>query len=209
MCTKLNKIHQDLNSIHQKSAHLRENIIRACRSYSAVHVDLFNSFNSTFDLVNSLYTSIVNYESIHKFASNYLLSEKADKSYYIDRQYRKDDLNEEKYRSLRERQQKRCFVYAEEDCWLSNHSQEDRDLARKRFERKHSEYKKRSNYDRRMNQYIMHCEDENSKDDSTQFFEEEELFEEHSTQFFEKEITLDVSNNIVDEDYSYSNAFST
>ena len=118
MCTELNKIHQDLNFIHREFAHLRENIIRACRDHSAVHVDLFNSFNSIPELVNSLYTSIVNYETIHKPVSSYLLDEKADKSYYIDRQYRKSDFNEERYRSFRERQQrqKRCFVCAEEDC---------------------------------------------------------------------------------------------
>ena len=126
MCTELNKIHQDLNSIHRESVHLRKNIIRACKDHSAVHVDLFNSFNSIFELVNSLYTSIVNYETVHNFASSqqsFLLKEKEDESYYIDRQYRKESFNfrsiEEDYRFFEERQQqrqKRCFVCNKEDC---------------------------------------------------------------------------------------------
>ena len=126
MCTELNKIHQDLNSIHRESVHLRKNIIRACKDHSAVHVDLFNSFNSIFELVNSLYTSIVNYETIHKFVSSFLkekADERKDESYYIDRQYRKESFNfrsiEEDYRLFEERQQqrqKRCFVCNKEDC---------------------------------------------------------------------------------------------
>ena len=43
----------------------------------------------------------------------------------------------------------------------------------------------------------MHCEGENSEDDLKQFFEEEEF----------EEIILDVSNNIVDEEYSYSDSY--
>ena len=126
MCTELNKIHQDLNSIHRESAHLRENIIRACRDHPAVHVDLSNPSNSIPELVNSLYTSIVNYETVHNPASSqqsFLLKEKEDESYYTDRQYRKEGSNfrsnEEDYRFFEERQQqrqKRCFVCNKEDC---------------------------------------------------------------------------------------------
>ena len=45
----------------------------------------------------------------------------------------------------------------------------------------------------------MHCEDENSEDDSKQFFEEEEF----------DDITLNVNNIIVNEEYKNSNAFSS
>ena len=55
---------------------------------------------------------------------------------------------------------------------------------------KNSEYnRKHSSYDRRMSQYLMHCEGEDSKDDSAQFFEK---------------LTLDVSDNIIDEEHTSS-----
>lgn len=128
MCTKLNKVQQDLNSIYQSSIQLRENIIRACRDHSAINADLIILFTLTLDLINSLYTSIVNYETIHNFVSSqqsYLLNEKAEKNenYYIDRQYRKDDFNfrsnEENDKLFRKRQQqrrKRCFVCDKKEC---------------------------------------------------------------------------------------------
>ena len=196
MCTELYKVHQGLNPVYQGSIQLRENIIRACRGHPAVNAGLTNPPDSTPELINSLYTSIINYEAIHNPASSYLLGEKEDESYYIDRQYRKGGPNfrpnGEKYRPLRgregyqqQRRRKRCFVCDEEGCWSSNHSQKDRDLARKRFERKHPEYRKHSDFDHRMNQYIMHCEGEDPEDNSAQFFEE---------------LTLDVSD-VVDENH--------
>jgi hypothetical protein len=49
---------------------------------------------NTFDLINNLYTSIVNYETIHKLDTQYIQhdqnNENEDEHYFIDRQYRRE-----------------------------------------------------------------------------------------------------------------------
>ena len=49
--------------------HLRENIIRACRDHLAFTSGFTNPVSDTSGLVNSLYTSIINYGAVHKPSS--------------------------------------------------------------------------------------------------------------------------------------------
>ena len=60
MCTEIDKIQRDINSAYHKPIHLRENIIRACQGYLALAAGLTNPSTGTSDIVNSLYSSIIN-----------------------------------------------------------------------------------------------------------------------------------------------------
>jgi hypothetical protein len=109
LCTKLNTIQRDIDSAFHESVHLRENIIRACRDHSALAIDMINSISDTFELVNNLYASIVNYESVHKSIkqSDYMQSYKNEgeekKTYFVDRQYRRDEfISRDTYDSSRD-----------------------------------------------------------------------------------------------------------
>ena len=66
LCLKLNILPKKINKTYQKQTHLRENIIRACRDYSALNIKLFNAFMNVVDLINNLNTSIVNYKIVNK-----------------------------------------------------------------------------------------------------------------------------------------------
>lgn len=69
MCTELDTIQQGLDPAYYGPVHLRENIIQACRGHPALTNGLTNPPMDASDLVNNLYTFIVNYEAIHNPSS--------------------------------------------------------------------------------------------------------------------------------------------
>ena len=95
MCTEIDKIQRSVNPAYHGPLHLRENIIRACRGHPALAAGLTNPPLKTSDMVNSLCSSIINYEAVHKPTSteNYLQSEndwEEDEIFFTDRQYRRE-----------------------------------------------------------------------------------------------------------------------
>ncbi len=94
-------IQQELNSEYHDFIYLRENIIKTCRD----HFVLINEFNNTslnvLYLINSLHTSVMNYEAIQKSSNqqtsylqqnlDYLQQSKSDNQYFIDCQYRRNE----------------------------------------------------------------------------------------------------------------------
>ncbi len=194
MCLEMNIIQRELDSAFYDSTHLRENIIRVCRDHFALTNDLNNVSINVSDLINSLHISITNYEVVQKSASfeTYLQSnsnsfnQNQDDQYFTDRQYRREeysnrrdefrdeDRSNDKFRTSRF--SKICFVCKKFDCWSSNHSQKERDDSKKRFSNRHSQYKIRSEYDRRLKQYIADFEDiiisDSDDEDATQYFDD-------------------------------------
>jgi hypothetical protein len=103
MCIEMIAIQQELNSAYHDSIHLRENIIRVCKSRFALINDLNNASLNVSDLINNLHTSVMNYEAIQKLnqQTNYLqqnldylqhLNQNSNNQYLIDRQYRRSEL---------------------------------------------------------------------------------------------------------------------
>jgi hypothetical protein len=96
MCFDMNIIQRELDFAFYHSTHLRENIIRICRSYFALTNDPNKASINVSDLINSLHTSITNYEAIQKSIQSeaYLQQNCSDQSkndqYFIDRQYRRE-----------------------------------------------------------------------------------------------------------------------
>ncbi len=188
MCLEMNIIQRELDSAFYDSIHLRENIIRVCRNHSALTNDLNNASINVSNLINSLHISITNYEVVQKSAQfgTYLQSnsfnQNQDDQYFIDRQYRWDEYSnrrdefrsEDKDRFRISRFSKKCFVCDKHDCWSINHFEKKRDDSKKRFSDRHSEYKARSEYDRRLKQYIADYESTNDSDDedATQYFDD-------------------------------------
>jgi hypothetical protein len=66
MYVEMNTIQKDLNSAFSDSIQLRKNIIRVCRSHFALINELNNASINISDLINSLYSSVMNYEAIRK-----------------------------------------------------------------------------------------------------------------------------------------------
>jgi hypothetical protein len=122
-----------------------------------------------------IYTSDTNYEVVQKLTQfeTYLQSnsfnQNQDDQYFTDRQYRREEYSNRRDESRDEDKSndkfrifwfsKICFVCEKFDCSSSNHSQKKRDDSKKRFSNRHSQYKIRSEYDRRLKQYISDYED--------------------------------------------------
>jgi hypothetical protein len=74
LCTDLNDIQKELNFDYHDSNHMRKILIRACRNHSILLIELHNSSSNVSSLINFLYTSIINFESINKKRNTYLQS---------------------------------------------------------------------------------------------------------------------------------------
>ncbi len=193
MCLEMNIIQRELDLAFYDSTHLRKNIIKVCRDHSALINDLNNVSINVSDLINSLHTSITNYEIVQKSAQfeTYLqlnsnsFNQNQDDQYFTDRQYRRkeysnrrdefrdEDRSNDKFRTFRS--SKKCFVCDKHGCWSINHFEKKRDDSKKRFSDRHSEYKTRSEYDRRLKQYIADFEDiidDSNDEDATQYFDD-------------------------------------
>jgi hypothetical protein len=126
-------IQQELNSAYHGPIHLRENIIRTCRSHFALTNELNNASLNVPDLINSLHTSVMNYEAVQKSSNqqiDYLQQSKSDNQYFTDRQYRRSgpsydrrgdyrrdgfrDRSNDRFQS--NRRLKRCFVCDKPEC---------------------------------------------------------------------------------------------
>jgi hypothetical protein len=183
----MNVIQRELDPAFYGSIHLRENIIRICRDHLALTNDLNNASINVPDLINSLHTSITNYEAVQKStqsnSSIYVQSpSNQDDQYFTDRQYRRGGYSNRrsgfrgggKGRFRIPRFSKICFVCEKSDCWSSNHSQKKRDDSKKRFSDRHPQYKTRSGYDRRLEQYIADFEgiiiSDSDDEDAAQYF---------------------------------------
>jgi hypothetical protein len=66
MCFEMSTIQRDLNPAFVDSIQLRKNIIRICRDHFALINELNNASISVSDLINSLHTNVMNYETIRK-----------------------------------------------------------------------------------------------------------------------------------------------
>jgi hypothetical protein len=92
VCSQMNTIQRDLDSAYHDSTWLRENIIRICRNHSVLIFELINSSTNTLILMNTLQSSIINYEIVRKFFAHqqYHQNDEINDHYFIDRQYRRD-----------------------------------------------------------------------------------------------------------------------
>ncbi len=132
MCIEMIAIQQELNSAYHDSIHLRKNIIRVCRDHFFLTNDLNNASLNVLDLINSLHTSVMNYEAIQKSSNqqiDYLQQSESDNQYFIDRQYRRDgpsydrrdDYRRDEFRDrsndrFQNRRLRKCFVCNKFDC---------------------------------------------------------------------------------------------
>lgn len=73
-CTKINKFQRSVNSVCHWLIHLHENIIQACQGHPTPTAGLTNLSIQISDIVNSLYSLIINYKAMHKssFIENYV-----------------------------------------------------------------------------------------------------------------------------------------
>jgi hypothetical protein len=71
LCVDLDDVQKELNSDYHDSNQMRKVLIRACRNHSILLIELHNSSSNFSDLINFLYSSIVNYESINKKHNTY------------------------------------------------------------------------------------------------------------------------------------------
>jgi hypothetical protein len=94
MCSQMNTIQRDLNPAYHDSIRLRKNIIRICRSHSALIYEIINSSMKIFALMNTLQSSIISYEVIRKSFTSQQYHQNEDEAndhYFIDKQYRRDE----------------------------------------------------------------------------------------------------------------------
>lgn len=160
MCTKIDKIQRNINTAFNDSIHLWGNIIRAYRRHPALAAIQTNPTNDTSDMVNSLCSSIINYEVVNKpIATGNLVqsdnNEEDDEMFFTDHQYRRDGPMRSRYRdanTLSSRLSyrpktfkciKKCFVCRKISCWSTNHIQQNRDDSKKKFGDCHPKYKAR------------------------------------------------------------------
>lgn len=138
LCTDLDTIQRGMDPTYHGPVHLRENIIRACRGHPTLATGLTNPPLDASGLVNSLYTSIVNYEAVHNpvttqqsYTQAYKHDDDDNEAYFTDRQYRKGESKAQssrmygngKFRNVFPRRNKKCFVCGKEGCWSTNHTE--------------------------------------------------------------------------------------
>lgn len=191
LCTELNTVQRGLDVAYHGTVHLRENIIRSCRGHPALTNGLTNPPMDTAGLINNLYTSIINYEALHKPSpmQQYTQDDDGeDELFFTDRQYHRNRSNfrrpsrpygkaplsrEQSQSRVPSRTFKKCFVCGKSGCWSTNHTQQERDDSKKRFSERYPEYKSRPGYDRRLRQYITYYEGGDSDEDEVAHFFEE------------------------------------
>ena len=172
--------------------HFRENIIRAVRGHPAFVAGLINTPEDTSGLVANLHSSIINYEAVHKTPHHgtYMLSynneEEEDEMYFVDRHYRggrpsfrgrgrfygrpRGGSSRGQHRPSVQRQ-KKCFVCEKVGCWSTNHTQQERDNSRKKFEAARPHVRSQPNYEKAMQYYIHEYEGDNP-DKVTEYFDQ-------------------------------------
>ena len=138
MCTEIDKIQHSVNSAYHGPIYLRENIIQACQGHLALAAGLTNLSPETSDMVNSLCSSIINYEAVHKPSSseNYVQAEtdwEDDEMFFTDRRYRQNRPLRSRHRgtpssfpcfsSRPVQHTNKCFICRKVSCWLTNHIQ--------------------------------------------------------------------------------------
>ena len=189
MCTEMNEIQRNVISTFQNIEHLKKNIIRTCRENAIVSANLTNLSIDVSDLVNNLHASIINYEAVYKSqipaaaAADYVQKKNDDETYFVNRQFKRKQQYQNRGREREKSgkysqtpksstfRKKRCFVCNRESCWFINHIQQERDDANKRFDDRYSHFRARTDYTRKLTQYITDLEDSDDDDEMTQYFE--------------------------------------
>ena len=137
-------------------------------------------------MVNSLYSSIINYKAVHKSSSieNYVQSEtdwEDDEIFFTDRQYRRNrpmrgrhrgtsSSSRPSYRPGTFQRTNKCFVCGKVSCWSSNHTQQERDDSKKRFGDCYPKYKARPSYKRNLQRWITEYEGVDDDEDIAHYF---------------------------------------
>ena len=62
----MNFLQRNLKNQFAKIFYLRENIIQTIQNHSTLIIKFVNLLNDVIDLINNLYFSIINYETMHK-----------------------------------------------------------------------------------------------------------------------------------------------
>ncbi len=133
----MNDIQKELNSDYHDLSYIRGTLIWACRDYSALLIELHHSSSSCSDLINSLYISTIDYESINKKKNMYLkdiniVNESFHDQNFKNRQYHRESFsnrsNDKSTFDIRTRDKflvpssKKCFVCDKINYWWINHS---------------------------------------------------------------------------------------
>ncbi len=100
LCDDMNILQQSIDLKYHDLNYLCEYFIRACRDHLAFVVELHNSLMNTSFLVNSLCTSIVNWETANKSTNHTYLQSIDDSSHdqcFTNRQYRREFFNNDNH----------------------------------------------------------------------------------------------------------------
>jgi hypothetical protein len=167
---------------------MRKILIRTCRSHSILLIDLHNSSSKFLDLINALYSNIVNYESINKKNNTYFQNidinncDHIHDHNFIDKQYHREFdnnrndckffINSRSRDRFSIRVSKKCFVCDEFNCWSTNHIKKERDDFKKRFANRNLKWKTRQKFECRLKQFIIEFENNQNENFIIQFFEE-------------------------------------
>ena len=183
LCTEMDEIQRGISIAFQGNEHLRENIIRACRDHAALSVGLINPPNDVSGLIDNLNAFIVNYEAVYKpsIANAGYLQEDDDELFFVDCQFRRKQQQwrgrgrgsryPQTFRSAFRKE--KCFVCNRENCWSTNHTQQERDDANKSFDDRYPHLKARANYNQKLSQHITDLKRQHGDDDEIiQYFEE-------------------------------------
>lgn len=95
MCNEIDKIKHNIKPAFHNLIHLWRNIIRACHRHLATVAGLTNPLNDTFDIINLLCSSIINYKIVYKpvIISIYVQSDynkEDNKRFFTNRKYQWD-----------------------------------------------------------------------------------------------------------------------
>ncbi len=180
ICRDHSALINDLNNASMSVSNLINSLHISVMNYEAIRKqhDSQQTYLQQNDLTQQIYLNDLTQQT-HLLNQN---QDEFENQYFTDRQYRREKSSfnrREDYRDRNDRFQnnrrlKKCFVCEKPDFWSINHSEKKRKDSKKRFSDRHFEYNQRSEFDRRLNQYIADFESTYESDDeyAAQFFEE-------------------------------------
>jgi hypothetical protein len=170
----LRHLQHDLNSKLRSEKFIHNKLINACQDVFVCQYVCFKLSDSLVDLINDLRSSIIIYQKVN--SANF---SETFETFFTDRRYHKNfpsridnfslRINQNRRfqnRQFQNRFKRKCFVCQKEECWVTKHSKDEREIVKQKFKNRFF-----NQMNKRIDQYIFEDEETNlsssySEDDS-------------------------------------------
>jgi hypothetical protein len=130
----LRHLQHDLNSKLRSKKFIHNKLINACQNVIVCQYVCFKLSDSLVDLINDLRSSIIIYQKANSIIETF-------EAFFTDRRYHKNfsliidnlSLRINQNHRFQNRSKRKCFVCQKEECWFTEHSKDEREIAKQKF----------------------------------------------------------------------------